>query len=65
MKDQAIVTITTALNEVAMIVGDHFEPGRPRDPVTTVKRMIEVLDSQELAAAIRRMEKGYGLRVVN
>jgi hypothetical protein len=62
MKDHAIVTI--ALNQVAMIVGDHFEPGLPRDPVATVKRMIEVLDSQELAEAIMRLEKGAWLRVV-
>jgi hypothetical protein len=61
MKDQAIVT--TALNEVAMIVGDHFEPGIPRDPVATVKRMMTVLDGQELAEAIMRLEKGVWLRV--
>jgi hypothetical protein len=41
----------------ALIIADHFEPGLPRDPLATVKRLIEVLDSQELAAAIRRTER--------
>jgi len=32
--------------------------------VATLKRLIQVLEDQELAAAITRMEKGYGLSVV-
>jgi hypothetical protein len=32
--------------------------------LATINRLIEVLDSQELAAAIKRVEKGYGLKVV-
>jgi hypothetical protein len=47
-----------------MIVGDHFELGRPRDTLATVKRMIGVLENQELAAAIKRLEEGTWLRVV-
>jgi hypothetical protein len=47
-----------------LIIGGHLEPGLPRDPLATIKRLIEVLDSQELAAAITRMEKGHGLSVV-
>ena len=57
MKDQAIVV--TALNEAALIIGDHLEPG-PKDPIATINRLIEVLDNQELAAAIERMEKVTG-----
>jgi hypothetical protein len=60
MKDQDIVL--AALNEAAMIIGDYLEPGLPRDPMATINRLIEVLDSQELA--IKRVEKGYGLKVV-
>jgi hypothetical protein len=63
MNDQA--TILIALNEAAFIIADHFEPGTPRDPVETIKRLIDVLDSQELAAAISGSERGRGLRVVN
>jgi hypothetical protein len=62
MNDQA--TILTALSRAALIIADHFEPGLPRDPLATVKTLIEVLDSQELAAAIRRTERSQGLRVV-
>jgi hypothetical protein len=62
MNDQA--TILIALNEAAFIIADHFEPGLPRDPTATIKKLIEVLDSQELAAAIPRMEKEVWLRVV-
>ena len=62
MNDQAKIQI--ALSEAALIVADHFEPGLPRDPLETIKRLIEVLDNQELAAAIRRAERSQGLRVV-
>jgi hypothetical protein len=62
MNDQAIILI--ALSQAALIVTDHFEPGLPRDPLATVKRLIEVLDNHELAAAIGRLERGHGLRVV-
>jgi hypothetical protein len=61
MKDQAIVT--TALNEASLIIGDYLQPGLPRDPVATIKRLIEVLENEELGAAITRLEKGVWLRV--
>jgi hypothetical protein len=41
-----------------MIIGDYLEPRLPRDHLAIINRLIEVLDSQELAA------KGYGLKVV-
>jgi hypothetical protein len=62
MKDHDLVL--NALNEAALIVGDYLEPGHSRDPVATINRLMEVLDDQNLAAAIKRMEKGYGLKVV-
>jgi hypothetical protein len=64
MKDRDHAIILAVLNEAAFIIADHFEPQLPRDPVTTVKRLIEVLEHNELAASIKRLEKGYGLRVV-
>jgi hypothetical protein len=42
-------TIQIALNEAAFILADHFNPGLPRNPLATVKRLLEVLDSQEVA----------------
>jgi hypothetical protein len=62
MKDKAIVT--AALNEAGLIVEDYLQPGRPQDPVATIKRLIEVLEDQELLGAIKRLEKGLWLRAV-
>jgi hypothetical protein len=61
MKDQDLVLC--ALNKAALIVGDYLEPGHPRDPVATMNRLIEVLDDQKLAAAIKRMENGHALKL--
>jgi len=62
MNDQAIILL--ALNEAAFVIADHLEPGLPRDPLATVKRLIEVLDGQDLVTAIKRAEQGSGLKVV-
>ena len=62
MKDQAIVT--TTFNEASLIIADYLQPGPPLDPVATIKRLIEVLDSRELAGALERIEKRVWLRVV-
>jgi hypothetical protein len=63
MNDQAKIQI--ALAQAALIVADHFELGLPPDPLATIKRLMEVLDNPELAAAIRRTERSNGgLRVV-
>ena len=56
--------IQVALSQAILIVADHFEPGLPRDPLATIKRLLEVLDNPELAAAIKRTERGQGLKVV-
>ena len=62
MNDQAIILI--ALYEAAFVIADHLEPGLPRDPLATVKRLIKVLDGQDLVTAINRAEQGSGLKVV-
>jgi hypothetical protein len=62
MIDQAKIQV--ALSQAILIIADHFEPGLPRDPVATIKRILEVLEDQELAAAISRTERAHGLRVV-
>jgi hypothetical protein len=62
MNDQAKIQV--ALSQAILIIADHFEPGLPRNPVETIKRLLEVLNEQELAAAISRSEQGNGLRVV-
>jgi hypothetical protein len=47
------------------IVKDYLQLGCPRDPAETIKRLIEVLNNQELAAAIRRVQEGYGFMTPN
>ena len=58
MKDEDIVV--RALDEAALIVVDYLELGHPRDPVATMSRLIKVLDDQNFAVAIKRMENGRG-----
>jgi hypothetical protein len=60
MTDQDVVV--KALNQAGSIIGDYLEGHR--DPIVTINRLIEVLDSQALATAIQRMEKGHGLKLV-
>jgi hypothetical protein len=62
MNDHAKIQV--ALSQAILIIADHFEPGLPRDPMATIKRLLEVLNDQELAAAIGRSEQSNGLRVV-
>ncbi len=45
------------------VFGEYIEPG-PRDAEETLARLIALLDSQDLARAIERLEKVQGLRVV-
>jgi hypothetical protein len=56
--------IFNSLKTAGQIIGEYLEPGHPRNAEATLNKLIEVLDNQELAAAIERLEKGPGLRVV-
>jgi hypothetical protein len=51
------------LRLAGQIIGEYLEPGL-HDADETLNRLIAVLDSQDLAGAIGRLEKGHGLRVV-
>jgi hypothetical protein len=61
MTDQEM--IISALREVGLIVAEHLESGS-RDPEETITRLVAVLDTQELADAVTRFERGLGLRLV-
>jgi hypothetical protein len=61
MTDQEL--LISALREAGQILCEYLEPG-PRDADETITRLIAVLDTQDLALAVERLEKGYGLRVV-
>ena len=43
--------------EAGRIISEYIEPG-PRDAEQTLTRLIAVLDTQDLARAIERLEKG-------
>jgi hypothetical protein len=55
--------IYSALRGVSLIVAEHLELC-VRDSEESITKLVAVLDTPELAAAMNRMERGYGLRVV-
>ena len=59
MTDQEL--IFAALRQVGSIIAEHFESG-PRDADEVITQLVAVLDTPELAAAMNRVECGYGLR---
>ena len=61
MTDQELVL--SALRQVGLIVAEHLELGMT-DADEAITQLVALLDTTELADAIRRLEQGYGLRVV-
>ena len=61
MTDQQLVV--SALRQIGLIVAEHIELGA-RDADEVVTQLMAMLDTQELADAMNRLECGYGLRVV-
>lgn len=61
MTDQDL--IFCALRQVGVIIGEHLELGSS-DADEVVTQLIAVLDTEELAAAMNRVERRSGLRVV-
>ncbi len=59
--DQQLLIST--VREAGKIISDHLEAGGPR-ALHTLSRLIAVLDNEDLARAIERLEKGHGLRVI-
>jgi len=59
--DQELVL--ASLRQVGSILGEHLEATQSNaDEV--VAQLVAVLDTRELADAINRLERGFGLRVV-
>ena len=61
MTDQEL--IFAALRQVGLIVGEHLESGMPNSD-EAITQLIAVLDTQELANAMNRVERGFGLRTI-
>jgi hypothetical protein len=62
MTDQQLAV--KALRQAGQIIGEYLDPKDQTGPLVALHKLIEVLDTQELAAALDRMEKGFGLKVV-
>jgi hypothetical protein len=61
MTDQELVL--SALRQVGLIIAEHLELGMT-DAGEAITQLVVVLDTMELADAINRLERGFGLRVV-
>jgi len=61
MTDQELVL--SALRQVGLIIAEHLELGMT-DADEVITRLVAVMDTNELAEAINRLERGFGLRVV-
>lgn len=61
MRDQEVVN--AALRDATRILAEYLEPG-PRNDRETIQKLLEVLDNQKVAAALDRLLKGYGVKVV-
>lgn len=61
MTDQQL--LIAAVRKAGRIIAEHLQPGA-HSAELTLSRLIAVLDNEDLARAIERLEKGHGLRVV-
>ena len=55
--------LISTVRESGHIIADHLEAGGP-SALLTLSRLIAALDNEDVARAIKRLEKGHGLRVV-
>jgi hypothetical protein len=62
MTDQQLAV--SAIRSAGRIIAEYLEPGQQPNADETLTRLIAVLDTQELGAALDRMEKGFGLKVI-
>ena len=53
----------SALRLAGLIIAEHLELGMT-DADETITQLVAALDTTELAEAISRLERGFGLRVV-
>ena len=61
MTDEELVIST--LRRASLVLAEYSEPGQP-DAKETIARLMAVLDRQDVALAMERLEKGHRLRVV-
>jgi hypothetical protein len=54
--------LVSTVRAAGRIIAEHLEQ-EGRDADTTISRLIAVLDTEDLARALERLDKGHGLRV--
>ena len=62
-RDRAVGLVLSALRLAGLIIAEHLELGMT-DADETITQLVAALDTTELAEAISRLERGFGLRVV-
>lgn len=61
MTDQQLVV--SAMRQVGLIIAEHLELGM-HDAGDVIIQLVAILDTQELADAMNRLERRHGLRIV-
>lgn len=61
MTDQQL--LISAVREAGRIIAEYLEPSA-QDSERTLSRLIAVLDNEDLACALERLDQGDGLRIV-
>ena len=57
--------VLAALGDAADVIEEYFMAGKAGDPKRALNQLIDVLQAEDLAVAVDRLEAGYGqLRVV-
>lgn len=62
MTDQKL--LISAVRKAGHILAEHIEPGASRNADETIAQLVAVLDNEDLARAIERLDKSHGLRVM-
>jgi hypothetical protein len=64
MKRTDYRTCVDAIREARRILGRYIEPAQPRDAAATINRIMEVLDNDDIDAALNRIDGRDHFRLV-
>jgi hypothetical protein len=52
--------IEQAISDAQAVLADYLEPSAPRSAEASMQRLIEILDRDDLVAALERLRQGFG-----
>lgn len=61
MTDQEIVL--EAIHRARVVLGNYIEPG-PRDCAQTISTLLKILDDEDVAAAVERLDRRRAIQLV-